>query len=51
MSCQDDDNDDNDRCRECGDNENVQSTYCGSFCEFCLSEHVEYCDVCAEEFA
>lgn len=34
-------------CEECADGE---STYCGSFCEWHLADHVSECEVCAKDF-
>lgn len=32
------------------DADDVESTYCGSFCDEHLREHVEECEVCARDF-
>jgi hypothetical protein len=34
-------------CEACG---NGESTYCGSFCEWHLADHVAECEVCARDF-
>ena len=36
---------------QCPDCENEESTYCGSFCDSCLEQHCEECEVCAKDFS
>jgi hypothetical protein len=37
-------------CSECSAWEDVESTYCGSFCEEHLAEHLEECEPCARDW-
>jgi len=37
-------------CSACGARGEVRSTYCGSFCENCLREHLQSCTVCREDY-
>lgn len=35
----------------CDSDDEIQSTYCGSFCQEHLLTHCEECEVCAKDFA
>jgi hypothetical protein len=36
-------------CSECGARDEVESSYCGSFCRECFEAHIEQCGVCAAD--
>lgn len=36
-------------CSECETTEDVESSYCGSFCPVCFAKHCEECGVCADD--
>lgn len=41
------------RCVECGepvDDDDAESTYCGSCCQECLSDHCDQCSECRRDF-
>ncbi len=42
--------DDGEVCSECDGDLGVESTYCGSFCLGCLSEHLQECDICRADW-
>lgn len=43
--------DDNyEQCSECEGDEDIESTYCGSFCQECLRAHLEKCDICRTDW-
>lgn len=40
------DDEDDEACSVCGTTGGVESTFCGSFCGSCLSDHLTECAVC-----
>lgn len=40
-----------DTCCECGTNQEVESSYCGSFCRQCFETHCVECGVCGNDTA
>ncbi len=34
---------------DCDSTDDIQSSYCGSFCAAHLAEHCEHCEICREE--
>lgn len=46
----DENEDEEPTCSDCGTTENVDSSYCGSFCNTCREKHNEDCEVCRKDW-